>query len=109
MLKVNEEKVLQDYCELVTKKDDNLGKIEVDARAYARAHGYDEEKTAKFVAFTQDIEGNGLSEEDSAKLALLNAYIVNVEEIDEPIDDEAVAGVENVIPADVPPISVANI
>ena len=92
MLRVNEDKVLQDYCELVSKKDDNLAKIEADARGYACAHGYDEEKTQKFIAFiSNEIEGDGLSEDDAAKLDILSAYVNEVEEIDEPVDDEAIA------------------
>lgn len=89
MLRVNEDKVLQDYCELVTKRDDNLGKIEVDARAYALAHNYSDEKTQKFIAFVlQEIEDNGLSEDDAVKLNILSAYIKEIEEVDEPVDDE---------------------
>lgn len=80
MLKVNEEKILLDHKELVEKKEKNLVAIEVDAKAYAVAHGYDEEKTAKFVAFTQDIQGNGLSDKENAKLEILSAYIDEVEE-----------------------------
>lgn len=81
MFKVNEEKLLQDHKELVEKKDKNLAAIEVDAKAYAVAHGYDEEKTAKFIAFTQDIQGNGLSDKENAKLEILSAYIDEVEEV----------------------------
>lgn len=80
MLKVNEEKLLHDHKELVEKKAKNLDAIKVDATAYAVAHGYDEEKTAKFVAFTQDIQGNGLSDNENAKLELLSSYIDEVEE-----------------------------
>lgn len=80
MLKVNEEKILFDHKELVEKKEKNLAAIEVDAKAYAVAHGYDEEKTAKFIAFTQDIQGNGLSDKENAKLEILSDYIDEVEE-----------------------------
>lgn len=90
MLKVDKEKILQDYCELVAEKDNNLSKIEADARAYALAHGYNEEKTQKFIAFvTQEIEGNGLSAEESAKLEILSSYIDEVEEsIEEVVERE---------------------
>lgn len=89
MLRVNKEKVLQDYCELVTKKDNNLAKIETDARAYALAHGYSDEKTQKFIAFVaQEIEDNGLSEDDTVKLNILSEYIKEVKEVDEPVNDE---------------------
>lgn len=80
MLKVNEDKILLDHKELVEKREKNLAAIEVDAKAYAVAHGYDDEKTAKFVAFTQDIQGNGLSDKENAKLDILSAYIDEVEE-----------------------------
>lgn len=97
MLKVNEKKLLEDYCELVSKKDNNLAKIEADARVYAQAHGYNDEKMHKFIAFVaQEIEGNGLSEEDMIKFNILSAYIAEVEEIDEPVDDETVVS-DNVV------------
>lgn len=86
MLKVNEEKILLDHKELVEKKDKNLAAIEVDAKAYAVAHGYDEEKTAKFVAFTQDIQGNGLSDKENVKLEILSDYI---DEVEETVADDA--------------------
>ena len=89
MLKVNEEKLLQDRKELVTKKNENLAAIEVDAKAYAVAHGYDEEKTAKFVAFTQDIQGNGLTDKENAKLEILSDYIEEVEELVEEVAESA--------------------
>lgn len=80
MLKVNEQKVLADVKALIDKKSENLAKIEVDAKGYATAHGYDEEKTAKFVKFTQELQDNGLSAEETAKLELLSSYIDEVEE-----------------------------
>lgn len=86
MLKVNEEKIIEDYSVLVSKQERNLAAIEVDAKAYAAAHGYDAEKTAKFVAFTQDIQGNGLSDKENAKLEFLSSYIG---EIEEPIAETA--------------------
>ena len=80
MLKVNEEKILADYLSLVEKKEKGLAAVETDAKAYALAHGYDEEKTAKFVAFTQEIQGSGLSDKELSKLELLGSYIDEVEE-----------------------------
>lgn len=91
MLKVNEEKLLHDHKELVEKKEKNLAAIEVDAKAYAVAHGYDEEKTAKFIAFTQEIQGNGLSDKENAKLDILSAYI---DEVEEPVEEVVSAEVE---------------
>lgn len=85
MLKVNEQKVLADVKALIEEKNANLAKIEVDAKAYATAHGYDDEKTAKFVKFTQELQGNGLSAEETAKLELLSSYIDEVEEV---VDEE---------------------
>ncbi len=89
MLKVNEEKLLSDHKALGAKKFENLAAIEKDATAYAVAHGYDEEKTAKFVAFTQEIQGNGLSAEESTKLEILGSYIEEVAE--EEVANETVA------------------
>lgn len=94
MLKVNEEKILFDHKELVEKKEKNLAAIEIDAKAYAVAHGYDEEKTAKFIAFTQDIQGNGLSDEENTKLEILSAYIDEVEEPVEEVAESAEAATE---------------
>ena len=86
MLKVNEEKILADYLSLVEKKEKGLFAVETDAKAYAVAHGYDEEKTAKFVAFTQEIQGSGLSDKELARLDILGSYI---EEIEEPAEESA--------------------
>lgn len=83
MLKVNEEKILADYNGLVEEKEKGLSAVEADAKAYALAHGYDEEKTAKFIAFTQDIQGSGLSDKELAKLEVLSSYI---EDIEEPVE-----------------------
>ena len=80
MLKVNEEKILADTKALVDKRNENLAKIEIDAKAYAVSHGYDEDKTEKFVKFTQELQGDGLSVEDKAKLEILSSYIEEVEE-----------------------------
>lgn len=79
MLKVNEERLLFDHAELVGKRAEHLAEIEADAREYSASHGYDEEKTEKFVAFTKELEGDGLSAEDKAKLELLESYIYEVE------------------------------
>ena len=79
MLKVNEEKILADYNSLVEKKEKGLSAVETDAKAYAMAHGYDEEKTAKFVAFTQEIQGSGLSDNELDKLEVLGSYIEEIE------------------------------
>lgn len=84
MLKVNEEKILKDYSDLVEKKEKGLSSVEADAKAYALAHGYDEEKTAKFVTFLQGLQGSGLSDAELAKLDLLGSYI---EEIEEPAEE----------------------
>jgi len=89
MLQVNEEKMLKDYADLVKKQEENLAKIEVDAKAYAATHGYDEDKTARFVEFTQGIEGNGLSDEENKKLEILGSYIDEVEDpVEAPVEGE---------------------
>lgn len=83
MLKVNEEKLLGDYEKLVSKRTANLGEIEEQARNYAVSRGYDEGKTAKFVAYTCELEGDGLSNEERFKLTLLESYIEDLEELEE--------------------------
>lgn len=87
MLKVNEEKLFNDHAALVAKRESNLAEIEKQATAYAASRGYDEEKTAQFVAYTQELEGDGLSAEEKAKLEILEAYIEEVEE--EPVEPES--------------------
>ena len=82
MLKVKEESLLFDHAELVGKRAEHLAEIERQARQYAIERGYDEDKTEQFVAFTKDLEGDGLSAEEKAKLDLLASYI---EEVEEPI------------------------
>ena len=54
------------------------------ARAYATAHGYSEDKTAQFIAFTKELEGDGLSAEDKARLELFESYI---EEVEDPVEE----------------------
>lgn len=91
MLKVNEEKILADYESLAEREMAGLEAVAKDARAYAVAHGYDEEKTAKFVAFTQDLQGSGLSDKELAKLEVLDSYIEEVEEpAEESVEQERV-------------------
>ena len=85
MLKVNEKKLLLDHKALVDKRETNLAEIEKQATLYAIDRGYDETKTAQFVAFTKELEGNGLPAEENAKLELLSAY---VEEVEEPAQEE---------------------
>lgn len=80
MLKVNEEKILQDAEALVAKRHGNLAKIETDAKEYAVKHGYSDEQTEKFVKFVQENEGNGLSAEEGVKLQILSSYIEVVKE-----------------------------
>lgn len=92
MQKVNEDKLLLDYLELSEQAENNLVEIEARATKYAIERGYDEEKTAKFVAFTRELEGNGLSAEDNAKLGLLGSYI---DEVEDPVEEpESVAPAE---------------
>lgn len=79
MLKVNEEKILADFLSLVEKKEKGLSAVEADAKSYALAHGYSEEQTAKFIAYTQEIQGSGLSDDEIAKLEVLGSYIEEIE------------------------------
>ena len=88
MLKVNEEKLLLDHAGLIAKREEHLAEIERQAQIYAIERGYDEEKTAQFIAFTKELEGDGLSAEDKAKLELLESYIYEVEEPVEEVERE---------------------
>lgn len=96
MLVVNTEKLLADQAELLAKRDANLAEVEAQAEKYAIERGYDEEKTAKFVAYTKGLEGDGLSSEESAKLDLLTSYIEEVEDPIEEHEDQAAATEESV-------------
>ncbi len=97
MLKVNEEKILQDIDILRNKKSENLAKIEADVKTVAISRNYDEDKMAKLIAYAQELEGNGLSNEDNAKLVILENYIEEVTEqpIDEVVTDSVVAEITN--------------
>lgn len=80
MLKVNEEKIIEDYKALQEKKTVNLVNIETQVRSFAFSLGYDEEKTKGLIDYVQKQNGNGLSEDDTALLAVLSSYIDEVEE-----------------------------
>ncbi len=97
MLKVNEEKILQDIDILRNKKSENLAKIEADVKTVAISRNYDEDKMAKLISYAQELEGNGLSNEDNAKLVILENYIEEVTEqpIDEVVTDSVVAEITN--------------
>ena len=99
MLKVNEEKLLLDHAELVAKREEHLAEIEADARAYAQAHGYDEEKASQFIAFTKELEGDGLSAEDKVRLELFESYIEEVEDFAEEAGSDEGAPSEEAEPA----------
>ena len=88
MLKVNEEKLLHDYEELVEKRENNFEDVEKQARLYAIERGYDEDKTEQFVAFTKNLEGDGLSDEDKVKLEILDAYVEKSEDLAEDAESE---------------------
>ena len=85
MLKVNEKKLLDDHAELVDKRASNLEEIRAQALQYAAQRGYDEEKTERFIAYMQhEMEGDGLSADESARLELLASYI---EEVEDPVEE----------------------
>ena len=52
---------------------------------------------AKLISYAQELEGNGLSNEDNAKLVILENYIEEVTEqpIDEVVTDSVVAEITN--------------
>lgn len=99
MLKVNEEKLLHDHAELIEKREEHLAEIEKQATLYAIERSYSEEKTAQFVAFTKELEGDGLSAEDRAKLDLLASYIEEVEDPAEEVGSDEGAPSEEAEPA----------
>lgn len=75
MLKVNEEKIIEDYKALQEKKTVNLANIEAQVRSFAFSLGYDEEKTKGLIDYVQKQNGNGLSEQEAALLDFLSSYI----------------------------------
>lgn len=87
MLKVNEEKLLNDHKELVEKKGVCVAKIEAETKAFASTLGYDDIKTSELVAFVIG-KDNGLSDEENAKLNILSAYVEEIDDKDIPQDDE---------------------
>lgn len=89
MLKVDIEKLLQDYLELVDKQKKGYEASEVDARAFAQAHGYNEKKTEEFVRYVQELGKGGLSVTELHKLEHLSAYIDEVpDEIEEELEEK---------------------
>ncbi len=81
MLKVNEEKILQDIQDLKESKERKLAEIEANARDYAVQHHYSEDLTAKFVAFTKEEEGKEVLKQDNHRLEILSEYIEEVPDI----------------------------
>ena len=89
MLKVKEQELLQAYNELVAKKENGQTVVESDAVAFAQSHGYDEEKTKRFVDYVlSENPNNGLTVEEVAKLKVLGEYI------EESVPQETTAGEE---------------
>lgn len=80
MFKVNEEKILQDIQDLKESKEIKLAEIEASARDYAAERHYNEELTAKFVAFTKENEGQEILKKDIQKLEILSEYIEEIAE-----------------------------
>lgn len=89
MQKVNVEKLLLDHAGLIVKREEHLAEIEKQATLYAIERGYDEAKTEQFVAFTKELEGDGLSAEDKAKLEILESYI---EEVEDSVEEAEIDG-----------------
>lgn len=78
MLKVKEDKILQDISDLKESKERKLAEIEANARDYAVQHHYSEDLTAKFVAFTKEEEGKEVLKQDNQRLEILSQYIEEV-------------------------------
>lgn len=81
MLEVNKEKILQDYKELNSAREQKLAEIEQAAKDYAIKRGYDEKQTANFVEFAQSAENGGLTKQEKAKFDILSEYIFEKEEV----------------------------
>lgn len=88
MLKVNEEKFLQDYKALADKKDENIVNIEHTAHVFAVNRGYDEAQTEAFIKYVKSVENDGLTGNDKVRFEILNEY-VEESDIDFANDDEA--------------------
>lgn len=78
MLKVKDDKILQDFQDLKESKEKKLAEIEANARDYAAQHHYSEDLTAKFVAFTKEEEGKEVLKQDNQRLEILSQYIEEV-------------------------------
>lgn len=78
MLKVNSEKLLADYNALVDKQAQGYAASEIDAKAFAQAHGYNDKKTEEFVAFVKELGKGGLSVIELHKLEHLAEYVEEV-------------------------------
>lgn len=91
MLKVNEEKILREYNDLLAKRKIARANIAAAAKSFAMNRGYGEEKTADFVAYVLDTENDGLSASESDKLEFLSDYIDEVpDEVQEAQNGEVV-------------------
>ena len=90
MLKVNSEAILHTYRALVDAREAGHAQIEAAARTFAVNRGYDEEKTAAFVDYVSNVEGDGLSDEERATLSILGKFVENV--TDEAMATEAANG-----------------
>lgn len=102
MLKVKEQELLQAYNELVAKKENGQTAAESDSIVFAQAHGFDEERTKKFVAYVlSENPNNGLTAKEVAKLEVLGEFIEEVadevlasDKFDECTPQETAAGEE---------------
>lgn len=89
MLKVNSEAMLNDYADLCAKREEKSAQVEAAAKDFAAARGYDEEKTAEFVAFVKRTEDDGLTAAERATYVVLGGYIEDVAETVEEVEAEA--------------------
>lgn len=78
MLKVNEEKILNDYNMLITKKESHAKMLKEQLKAFAVGTlGYSEEKTNELIAFAIE-KNNGLSADEADKLSFLTTYVEEI-------------------------------
>ena len=90
MLKVNSEKLLQDYEELCEKRSTAIDKIKAAAQAFAETRGYDENQTNDFISYVIDVEECGLTENETEMLEFLSRYVEEEDDYAEADNGEAV-------------------
>lgn len=82
MLKVNTEKILSEYNEILQKREIARQNIRAEAEAFAARRGYNTQQVEDFVAYVLDTENDGLTLDEVDLLEVLERYIVEVENVE---------------------------